>query len=72
VHGYVARTPCVLMTLQLEDVFGQTDQANVPATTEEMQPNWRRKAPLDLEDWDADGRFAAICAAIRAQRPAPA
>lgn len=72
VHAYVARTPCALMTLQLEDVFGQTEQANVPATTEDMQPNWRRKTPLDLEDWDADGRFAAICAAIRAQRPAPA
>lgn len=71
VHAYAARTPCVLMTLQLEDVFGETAQANVPATTEDMQPNWRRKTSLDLEDWAADGRFAAICAAIRAQRPAP-
>jgi len=71
VHAYVARTPCVMMTLQLEDVFGQTEQANLPATTEDMQPNWRRKVPLDLEDWTADGRFAATCAAIRAQRPPP-
>ena len=68
-HAYVARTHCALMTFQLEDVFGQTEQANVPATTEDMQPNWRRKAPLDLEDWTADGRFAATCAAVTAQRP---
>lgn len=71
IHAYVARTPCALMTVQLEDVFGQIEQANLPATTEDMQPNWRRKVPLDLEDWDTDGRFAAICATLRAQRPAP-
>ena len=69
VHAYVARTPCALMTFQLEDVFGDAEQANLPATTEDMQPNWRRKVARDLEDWEDDGRFAAICAAIRAQRP---
>ncbi len=69
VHAYVAGTPSALMTLQLEDVFGQTEQANLPATTEDMQPNWRRKVALDLEDWTRDGRFAVTCAAIRARRP---
>ncbi|MCC6868632.1 MAG: 4-alpha-glucanotransferase [Burkholderiales bacterium] len=71
VHAYVARTPCALMTFQLEDVFGETEQVNLPATTEDMQPNWRRKVARDLEDWLADGHFAAICAAIRGQRPGP-
>lgn len=71
IHAYVARTPSALMTLQLEDVFDQTEQANLPATTEDMQPNWRRKVPLDLEDWAADGRFEAICATIRNHRTPP-
>mgnify|MGYP001266300666 FL=1 len=71
IHAYVARTPSQLMTLQLEDVFGQAEQANLPATTEDMQPNWRRKVPLDLEDWQGDGRFATTCAAIRAERRPP-
>lgn len=70
VHAYVARTPCALLTFQLEDVFGETEQVNLPATTEDMQPNWRRKVARDLEDWLDDGRFAAICAAIRTQSPA--
>jgi (1->4)-alpha-D-glucan 1-alpha-D-glucosylmutase len=67
VHAYVARTPCALMTLQLEDVFGESAQVNLPATTDDRHPNWRRKLTVDLEDFDDDGRFAAVCAAIRAQ-----
>jgi 4-alpha-glucanotransferase len=67
VHAFLARTPSRLMTFQLEDVFGVLEQINLPSTTAERYPNWRRKLPLDLEDWAADGRFAAICAAIRAQ-----
>jgi (1->4)-alpha-D-glucan 1-alpha-D-glucosylmutase len=67
VHAYVARTPCALMSLQLEDVFGELEQVNLPATTDERHPNWRRKITVDLEDWPRDGRFAAVCAAIRAE-----
>jgi len=67
VHAYVARTPCALMSVQLEDVFGETEQVNLPATTDDRYPNWRRKITVDLEDWPRDGRFAAICAAIRAE-----
>ena len=57
-HRYVARTPCALMTVQLEDVFGETEQANLPATMDDQHPNWRRKVGVDLEDWARDGRFA--------------
>jgi len=70
IHAYAARTPCALMTLQLEDVFGQTPQANLPGTTEDRYPNWRRKVAVDLAEWERDGRFAAVCAAIRAPREA--
>ena len=67
VHAFLARTPSRLLAFQLEDVFGTLEQINMPTTTAERYPNWRRKLPVDLEDWPADGRFAAICAAIRAQ-----
>jgi (1->4)-alpha-D-glucan 1-alpha-D-glucosylmutase len=70
-HRYIARTPCALLTLQLEDVFGQREQANLPGTLDDQYPNWRRKVPLDLEDWDRDGRFAAVCAAIRSEGRGP-
>jgi (1->4)-alpha-D-glucan 1-alpha-D-glucosylmutase len=48
-------------------VFGVAEQVNLPATTDDVYPNWRRKITVDLDDWDADGRFAAIAATIRAQ-----
>ena len=67
VQAYLARTPSRLLTFQLEDVFGVVEQTNMPSTTGERYPNWRRKLPLELERWASDGRFAAACAAIRAQ-----
>ena len=67
VHAYLARTPSRLMTFQLEDVFGAGEQVNLPTTTEDRYPNWRRKLPLDLERYASDGRFDAVCAAIRAE-----
>lgn len=67
VHRYAARTPCTLMTVQLEDVFDEAEQANLPATLDDQHPNWRRKVGIDLEDWDRDGRFARVCAAIRGE-----
>jgi (1->4)-alpha-D-glucan 1-alpha-D-glucosylmutase len=70
IHTYAARTPCALMTLQLEDVFGQAPQANLPGTTDDQYPNWRRKVAVDLADWERDGRFGAVCAAIRAPHEA--
>jgi len=71
VHAYLARTPSALMAFQLEDVFGVTEQINLPATTNAQYPNWRRKLPIDLEDWASDGRLAAICAAIRGEGRGP-
>jgi (1->4)-alpha-D-glucan 1-alpha-D-glucosylmutase len=48
VHAFLAAAPCRLMTIQLEDVLGVSEQVNMPGTTEE-QPNWRRKLPMDLK-----------------------
>ena len=33
VHGYLARTPCWLAAVQIEDAIGQLEQVNVPGTT---------------------------------------
>jgi (1->4)-alpha-D-glucan 1-alpha-D-glucosylmutase len=69
IHRYLARTPCALMSVQLEDVFGEVEQANVPATTDDERPNWRRKVGVDLDDFERDGRFATLLTAIRNERP---
>ncbi|MDE2605544.1 MAG: malto-oligosyltrehalose synthase [Burkholderiales bacterium] len=68
VHAYLARTPCWLVGVQLEDVAGQLLQVNVPGTTEDRFPNWRRKLPLTLEELANDARWVSLAAVLRAER----
>jgi (1->4)-alpha-D-glucan 1-alpha-D-glucosylmutase len=69
VHRFVARTPCRVMMVQIEDVLGQDEQANLPGTVS-GHPNWRRKLSLNLEDWPTDARWIAVTGAGRHERGA--
>ena len=76
-HAFLARTPAAVMVVQMEDVLGVVDQANLPGTIEQ-HPNWRRKLPVPLELWGRDARFkrltrtlASIRGRSRAKREAP-
>jgi len=47
--AHLAATPCRLILLNLEDIFGWLEQQNLPGTKDEY-PNWRLKLPLSLEE----------------------
>lgn len=64
VHAFLARTPCQLLGVQLEDLTGQREQLNVPGTTEDRYPNWRQRMPVPLEALAGDPWFEAIGQAI--------
>jgi len=49
VLSYLARSRARLVLVQLEDVAGESEQANLPGTTE-AHPNWRRRLSLGLEE----------------------
>ena len=70
VYRYLARTPCWLLGVQLEDVCGQLLQVNVPGTTEDRFPNWRRKTTLPVEAMATDARLLAFALALRQERAA--
>lgn len=71
VHRFLARAPSKLMILQIEDVLGLVDQANLPGTIDE-HPNWRRRLPVVLEALiAADGPLAGAMGAVEAERPMP-
>jgi (1->4)-alpha-D-glucan 1-alpha-D-glucosylmutase len=70
VYRFLARAPTRLLMVQPEDVFGQIEQMNVPATTVARYPNWRHRLALALDDWRNDGRFAALAEALSAERGA--
>ncbi|MBD3236059.1 MAG: malto-oligosyltrehalose synthase [Candidatus Eisenbacteria bacterium] len=67
IHHYLARSPSWLLLFQLEDVLGQTEQVNLPGTTDQY-PNWRRKLTVDLETLAADARFARLTERLQKER----
>ncbi|MGH6635909.1 MAG: malto-oligosyltrehalose synthase, partial [Gammaproteobacteria bacterium] len=64
IHLYLARTRAKIMVFQIEDVFGQREQVNLPATVDQY-PNWRRRLPFCLEEWTGDPRLKALAGALR-------
>jgi (1->4)-alpha-D-glucan 1-alpha-D-glucosylmutase len=62
---YLARSRSQLAALQIEDVAGETEQANLPGTVE-GHPNWRRRIAMELGEIAApDGPLARLAAAMR-------
>ncbi|MBV8031299.1 MAG: malto-oligosyltrehalose synthase, partial [Betaproteobacteria bacterium] len=68
-HRFIARTASKLMAVQPEDVLDLEEQANLPGTIDE-HPNWQRKLPLPLEEWESDERIAALARALAPTRAA--
>ena len=46
---FLLSTPCALAIVNQEDLTGETDQQNLPASTWQY-PNWRRKMKVAVED----------------------
>jgi 4-alpha-glucanotransferase len=70
VHRMLARSRARIMMVQLEDLLGQEEQANLPGTVNE-HPNWRRKLALNLEALFENSRAQTIFKVLREERPAP-
>jgi 4-alpha-glucanotransferase len=47
--AFLARSRARLMLVQIEDVAGEVEQANLPGTADE-HPNWRRRLSAPLDD----------------------
>jgi (1->4)-alpha-D-glucan 1-alpha-D-glucosylmutase len=67
VHRYLARSPAMVLAFQLDDALGVVDQINLPGTTSEY-PNWRRKLPLNLEQWPESRELDDLLRALREER----
>jgi (1->4)-alpha-D-glucan 1-alpha-D-glucosylmutase len=67
-HAYLGATPSAVMMLQLEDVLGVVEQANLPGTVDE-HPNWRRKLPCDLDAMAAVEPLQRVAATLARLRP---
>jgi (1->4)-alpha-D-glucan 1-alpha-D-glucosylmutase len=72
VYAYLARTPCWLVGVQLEDITGQVLHVNVPGTTEDRFPNWRRKLSIGVDELAGEARWARVASVLRSERSGPA
>jgi 4-alpha-glucanotransferase len=55
------------MLVQLEDIAGETEQANLPGTTD-AHPNWRRRLSVRLEDILAGPELRRLAGSVSAAR----
>jgi 4-alpha-glucanotransferase len=67
-HAMLAKTASRLVAVQLEDLAGMEDQANLPGTVDQY-PNWRRKLPLDIEQIARTDLFRDVTEAVARERP---
>jgi len=59
IYEYLARTPCKLLLVSLDDIIGTQNQQNMPGTVDSY-PNWMQKTPLSLEEIISDKRFVTL------------
>ena len=67
VYGKLAKTPAWLVSVQIEDMLGWTEQANLPGMTD-SHPNWRRRLPVVVETIAANADAVAIAEVVNAHR----
>ncbi|HVA36919.1 MAG TPA: 4-alpha-glucanotransferase [Candidatus Dormibacteraeota bacterium] len=67
-YAYLARTPALILAVQLEDVCAQLVPVNVPGTGLE-QPNWRERLPLTLEELAVSPRVRFLADLLSRERP---
>jgi 4-alpha-glucanotransferase len=61
---FLAATPSRLVTISVEDILGVSEQINIPGTVEQ-HPNWRRKLPVLLEEWEKEPMFSQVADIFR-------
>lgn len=65
VEKYLAQSNSRVYLAQPEDIFGVTLLQNLPGTDRDKHPNWRRKLPLAMEDWESDPDFISAMSCIK-------
>ena len=64
VEKYISSCQCEVYLVQLEDIFGVTKLQNLPGTDRDKHPNWRRKLPVNIEDYERNEDFLSAVKAI--------
>ncbi|NWF53004.1 MAG: 4-alpha-glucanotransferase, partial [Nitrospirae bacterium] len=66
IYNYLAKTPCKLLLVSLDDIIGTLNQQNMPGTVDKY-PNWLQKIPLIIEEMIKDKKFNTLSEMLRKQ-----
>lgn len=64
VSEFLARSSSRILALAVEDLLGIQDQPNIPGTIDE-HPNWRRRLPVSIDEWEDVIDWNRLCHALR-------
>ena len=67
VHAHIARSPCRLAVVQIDDALGTLEQPNMPGTIDE-HPNWRRRMKVSVNALGSHEGLARHVEAMQASR----
>lgn len=67
-HTLLARSVSKVVLLQPEDIFQSDKLQNLPGTDRDKYPNWRRRLPVDLEDFETNEQFIRNLDTLRHNR----
>ena len=67
VYRCLSRSASAVVLVSAEDLLGAYETPNIPGTIDQ-HPNWRRRLPLSLENWNRHPRAEAILDAVRGER----
>ncbi|OSQ53067.1 4-alpha-glucanotransferase [Marivita geojedonensis] len=69
IHRGLAQSPAALVSMQMDDVFGELEAQNLPGTINE-HPNWRRRLSVPIEAMEQSSALRHISDVMRATRGA--
>ncbi|WP_371374917.1 4-alpha-glucanotransferase [Thalassotalea aquiviva] len=68
VQAYLAKAPSRVLLVPVEDALGLLEQVNIPGTVDE-HPNWRRRLPLNIEQFWQDTDMSNLVTVMNQERP---
>ncbi|MBR1825655.1 MAG: 4-alpha-glucanotransferase [Alphaproteobacteria bacterium] len=68
VEAYAAASNSAVYLAQLEDIFGVEVLQNLPGTDRDKHLNWRRKLPVEIEDYTENSDFNSVIKIIKEKR----
>jgi len=67
-YAYLARTPCQVLAISMEDLLGELDTPNLPGAPPGTYPVWQRKLSRPIEQWQNDSGIREFAHTIHHER----